>query len=247
MATVSENLQAIIDIKSDIKTAIESKGVDMSNTTFGNYANKIGEISSGVANIDVGAYGLRFAFSTFTEVPDIFSFNNITDMEWMFGSCENLTSVPFFDTSLVEDFSSSFRSTKNLTTIPPYNTSNADDMTYMFYYSNIVTIPELDCGKCDAISNGFYGCNYLTNVGGFTNFGERQSVEQYQTDINLWFANSNLLTYESCMNIINKVYDMTSFEYRKTASIKFHSTPYSLLSPEDIAIATNKGWTVESA
>lgn len=246
MATIAENLQAIIDIKDDIKTAIENKGVVVGDATFSEYASKIGEIISGVSKIDVGAYGLRFAYSTFIEVPDIFSFNNITDMRWMFGGNTNLTSVPFFDTSLVEDFSNSFRNT-NLTTIPPYNTSNAKNMTYIFYYSNIVTIPELDCSKCDTISNGFNSCDYLTNVGGFTNFGERQSVEQYQTDISLWFPDSNLLTYESCTNIINKVYDMTSFDYRKTATIKFHSTPYSLLSPEDIAIATNKGWTVESA
>lgn len=47
MATIAENLQTIINIKADIKTAIENKGVDMSNTPFTEYSTKIDEISSG--------------------------------------------------------------------------------------------------------------------------------------------------------------------------------------------------------
>ena len=47
MATIAEKLQTIIDIKTDIKTAIENKGVDMSNTPFTEYSTKIDEITSG--------------------------------------------------------------------------------------------------------------------------------------------------------------------------------------------------------
>ena len=46
MATIAENLQTIQNIKQDIKTAIENKGVDMTNTPFTEYSTKIDEISS---------------------------------------------------------------------------------------------------------------------------------------------------------------------------------------------------------
>lgn len=248
MATVAENLQTILDIKSDIKDAIVAKGVSVADSdSFGSYADKIGEISGGHTSIDVGALGLKFAYSSFEQVPDIFSFDNISDMRWMFGFCEELTSVPLFDTSKVEDFSNAFRSTK-LTTIPLFDTSNVINMEYLFYYNTTIeSIPQLDAGNCKTISNAFYNCKNLTNVGGFNNFGKYESTATYQNDKSLWFPSSDKLTYESCMNIFYNVYDMTSFDYRKTASIKLHSTPYSLLTDDDIAIATNKGWIVESA
>lgn len=47
MSTIAENLQVIYDIKENIKTAIESKGVGVGDTPFTNYADKIGEITVG--------------------------------------------------------------------------------------------------------------------------------------------------------------------------------------------------------
>lgn len=47
MSTIAENLQVIYDIKENIKTAIESKGVGVGDVPFTNYADKIGEITVG--------------------------------------------------------------------------------------------------------------------------------------------------------------------------------------------------------
>lgn len=46
MPTLIENLYSIDAIKSDIKDAIEAKGVSMSGVSFGSYADKIGEITT---------------------------------------------------------------------------------------------------------------------------------------------------------------------------------------------------------
>ena len=46
--TTVEKLNYLISIKSDIKSAIENKGVDMTGISFLGYASKIGEIASGV-------------------------------------------------------------------------------------------------------------------------------------------------------------------------------------------------------
>ena len=46
---------------------------------------------------------------------------------------------------------------------------------------------------------------------------------------------------------INKVYDMSlNTENTYTPKIRFHATPYALLSADDIAIATAKGWAVQA-
>ena len=49
MATIAENLQTIIDIKTDIKTAIENKGVTVGDASFSEYAGKIDNIEGGNA------------------------------------------------------------------------------------------------------------------------------------------------------------------------------------------------------
>ena len=47
MSQLIDNLNLIVSIKSNIKSAIENKGVDMTGVSFGSYADKIGEISGG--------------------------------------------------------------------------------------------------------------------------------------------------------------------------------------------------------
>ena len=47
MSQLIDNLNTIVSIKSDIKSAIENKGVDMTGVSFPGYASKIGEISGG--------------------------------------------------------------------------------------------------------------------------------------------------------------------------------------------------------
>ena len=47
MSQLIDNLNIIESVKTDIKTAIENKGVDMTGVSFPGYASKIGEISGG--------------------------------------------------------------------------------------------------------------------------------------------------------------------------------------------------------
>ena len=47
MSQLIDNLNIIESVKTDIKTAIEAKGVDMTGVSFPGYASKIGEISGG--------------------------------------------------------------------------------------------------------------------------------------------------------------------------------------------------------
>ena len=47
MSQLTNNLNSILSIKADIKSAIEAKGVDMTGVSFPGYASKIGEIQGG--------------------------------------------------------------------------------------------------------------------------------------------------------------------------------------------------------
>ena len=47
MSQLIDNLNKIESVKTDIKSAIENKGVDMTGVSFPGYASKIGEISGG--------------------------------------------------------------------------------------------------------------------------------------------------------------------------------------------------------
>ena len=53
---ISDKLQDLIDIKQDIKVAIENKGGDLTGVAFDGYAGKIDEIPTGGAG---GGYDLK--------------------------------------------------------------------------------------------------------------------------------------------------------------------------------------------
>lgn len=218
MATIADNLQTIIDIKADIKTAIENKGVTVGDASFSEYAGKIDNIEgSGSPSVDVGALGLKFANSTFTEVPSVFDFSNVTDLSYMFSTCSNLTSVPKINTSNITDMSAMFPYCYRLTSIPEFNASNV---------------------KYNGIGSTFKSCESLTDVGGFTNLGMAFSGP---SSVYVQFDDCPL-THLSALNIINNVYNLNNnLNYYGIAKISFSGVT---LSEDDIAIATNKAWTI---
>ena len=195
MATIAENLQTIIDIKDDIKTAIENKGVTVGDASFSEYAGKIDSIESGSTSVNVGALKLKFGNSTFREVPDVFDFSNLRSGNCynLFKDCTNLTSVPLFDTSLISDVDNMFNGCTNLTTLPLYDFSNVSSLEYTFYecksltsvslfdMSNVTdamfaffgctslqTIPQFDLSKLSYAQSMFSGCTSLTTIPAFT-------------------------------------------------------------------------------
>lgn len=102
MSTILSNIDDIKRVKEDIKVAIEEKGVDMTNTPFSGYAAKISEITGGGETvINVAEYGIKFANSKLTEIPEIFDFSNVTDYSYMFTNCKNLTGSPIGDSIVV--------------------------------------------------------------------------------------------------------------------------------------------------
>ena len=71
--TTVEKLNYLISIKSDIKTAIENKGVDMTGVSFLGYAGKIGEIVSGVGYTDRDVIEGRYQYNISNSASFVYS------------------------------------------------------------------------------------------------------------------------------------------------------------------------------
>lgn len=270
---ITDGRNQIIEEQSDAN--ITASDVIEGKIGYGANNEKIVGTLEAITSIDVAASGIKFAYSTFSEIPSYYDFSNVTDMSYMFSQCSRLTSVPLFDTSNVTNMQNMFYYCNGLTTVPQFDTSNVTNMSSMFNYCRSLTsVPEFDTSNVGTIQNmfsncsnlttvpefdlsgmygGVYSCtqifgtsNYVIDFGGFKDLGKAyQNSNNSYRDVLL--QSQSKLSYQSCMNVINKVYDLTlKPDYTYTPKIRFHATPYALLSADDIAIATAKGWTVQA-
>ena len=163
-----------------------------------------------------------------------FDTSNVESMSIMFSSCRNLTSLDLssFNTSKVTDMSLMFLGNWNLTSLDlsSFNTSNVVDMHYMFSYDSelIDLYMNFDVRLNKNFTDIFSGCNKLTNV-----------VGKFEGTKDNLYLSSCPLTAQSAMVFINGLATVTE---QRTLSLS--ATTYDSLTPEQIAIATSKGWTV---
>ena len=185
---------------------------------------------------------LNLAYTTITEVPEWVDWTGIKDMANMFRSCINLTTISLIDTSSVTNMDSMFHSCSSLTSIPQLDTSNVTDMSYMFYGCNkIVSIPPLNAGKVTTITNFFSYSNVTT----LTDFGGLIGLKVKWND-NYCLSKVPNLTYESCINVLNGLYDFTGNGETPTSSqgiLKVHANFLTTVG-DDINIGIQKGWII---
>ena len=188
--------------------------------------------------------------------------SNAIATDYMFHECTNLYSVPLFDTSNVRTMKHMFYNSR-IGTLPAFDTSNVVNMSNFMYYSSRLTtisaidtssvtdmsnafgycsslnnVPMLDMTHCVNIAQVFNQCSSLTEFGGFKNLGARHGLSGTNN-----FCTNCDFTHDSLMNIINNLYDRASAGY-SVLTLKLNSYNTSKLSAEEIAIATNKGWTI---
>lgn len=188
---------------------------------------------------------------------------NVLYMNDMFRDCTSLETVPQFDTISVREMGSMFYNCSNLKEIPRFNTRSVRSISYMFYgCTKLTTIPELDCSNIGRDLNydsdaqksfgpfGAINLNLITNIEGFTNLKQSWTTQ--------FLSKTPNVTVVSMMNIINKLYDWSqgpsdgryTFEdgeivaYGTDHTLDFGFSNIQKLTSEQIAIATNKGWTL---
>ena len=221
-----------------------------------------------IPKINVKKAGLKFAYSSFTEVPEWADFNGVTNMEYMFESCSNLQKIPQIDTSNVTSMFSMLSNCYKLQTIPLLNTSKVTDMNSMFVNcSNLQTIPQLDTSNVTSMNSMFSNCGSLVSLpafnarslkmpsyAGFFGYDEMSKLTDFGGFLNLKSSltnNNNLkkspnLTYESCINVLNGLYDFTGNGETPNGNqgqLKVHQNFLDKVGNE-ISIGTNKGWSI---
>lgn len=176
--------------------------------------------------------------------------SKVTDMDYMFNNCQKLSEIKgieSWDTSKVTRMDYMFYSCQNLTSldVSGWDTSKVTDMNYMFSYCK--KLSTLSTIKADNLKISSYGSPFgandntiLSSWGGFINLKNSWNGT-YCVD------KLTALSHQSLVNIINGLYDFVGNGVTPTSSqgiIKFGSTHLARLTEEEIAIATNKGWTL---
>ena len=97
----------------------------------------------------------------------------------------------------------------------------------------------------------FNYCTNLTNLGGVKDLGKsytRKTSNNYYYKLDLSYCEK--LTHESLISVINSLYDLNLTYDVANGGILYSqqlvlgSTNLAKLTAEEIAVATNKGWTV---
>ena len=160
--------------------------------------------------------------------------SNVTLMNNMFYSCSNLTrlDVSGFDTSKVTNMYSIFSNCSKLTSldVSGWDTSKVIDMSSMFHSCSELTSLDLsgwDTSEVTNMSRMFYNCNNLKSLDAMMNVTVSLSLSGTKLDTS------------SLLDVINNLATVTT-----TKTLTLGTTLLAKLTAEQIAVATNKGWTV---
>ena len=197
--------------------------------------------------LEIDGDSCRFMFANYPleEIPQIDT-SNVTDMLHMFYNCRNIKEIPVLNTANVTFMSFMFSGCSNLIKIPTLNTINVKIFEDTFRNcSKLTTVPLLKANSVNYIYGAFTYCYELTTIGGLENLGQAYEITQnansQRYQLNLSY--STKLTHESLMNVINNLYDIKAKGCKAQQRV-LGSTSIAKLTAEEIAIATDKGFSV---
>ena len=163
------------------------------------------------------------------------SLPNVTDMGYCFQFCDSLTSITLpSNLSKVKNMYGCFSYCESLSSITLPDLPNITEMYNCFGYCTSLTSLTLpDLPKVTNMYSCFNYCALLQNL-------VIGSINPNITTLTNWgISTCTRLTVESLVNIMNSLPTITN-----TRTCTIGRTNLSKLSPEQLAIATNKGWTI---
>ena len=179
-------------------------------------------------------------------VVPLYDTSNVMNMSSMFKYCSALTTIPQLDTSKVTHMSQMFNGCSSLTTIPQLDTSKVTNMGQMFIYcSALTTIPQFDVSSLTNMYLTFSGCTSL-QFALIKNIGKSTLTTYDFSGATVWGENSDEIpdARQSLIDsLITYSYDRAS-NGMETATIKLSATTKALLTEEEIAQITNKGFSL---
>ena len=223
-------------------TSLDVSGFDTSNVTnmgdMFQYCTKLTSIE-GIGEWDTSE--VKDMANMFRDCRGLMSLDlsgwdtsEVKDMSYMFRSCINLTSLDLsgWKTYNVTDMNNMFIACSNLINldVSGFDTSKVTNMSYMFQNCNGLTSLDLsgwDTGKVTNMSNMFSGCSGLTSLDSMMNISTSLSLSD------------TILDVSSLLDVIDNLATLTS-----TKTLTLGTVLLAKLTAEQIAVATNKGWTV---
>ena len=249
--SISSELNTLKTNISSAYTMIQNKGGTVpTNKNTQNLSSAINTIQTGGSTDEYfGSIAAKSSNDTtllyyMIKIPDLAGTPG--SLQELFSNAQNVTEIGNIDTSKVSSFSKTFFNCRALNSVKQYNTSFAKLFSQCWYncYA-LTTIPELNFNNANNISQLLYKCSALKNLGGFLNLGQNYATTQavnYPT-YTLDLTASTQLTHDSLINVINKLYDIAT-KGCNAQKLQLGTTNTAKLTAEEIAIATNKGWTV---
>lgn len=154
--------------------------------------------------------------------------SNCSSAMLTFYQCSSLLSVDDLDLSNITSAESMFNGCLALTNVGNLITPKCEVMKNMFYRcNNLQTIESLDCTAVTNFTDIFNDCTKLTNI----------HLMNIKTDLTI---PSDLLTHDCLVNLINELVDVG-----EVRTLTIGTTNIAKLTAEEIAVATNKNWTLE--
>lgn len=229
----------------EIQEIVADEGYDALNKVVVNAQTGVDIYDYFEKNIENATGASRPLNAYIKKVPSIDT-SKTTNFSYFFNQCYSITEIPLIDTSNGTNLSNMFTNCKSLVRIPELDTYNMEKADQMFSdCGKLTTIPLLKASKTKSILYAFSYCSSLTNFGGLENIGEAYSTTQnanyvyYQVELSY----SSRLTHESLLNVINNLYDIKT-KGCNTQKLVLGTSNLAKLTAEEIAIATEKGWTV---
>ena len=219
------NIQTnLLAAKTAIAQSISNKGVECSaDDKLSSFAEKIDSITTGstggTGDKIMLTNGTKFAYSTAFD-PTLYDVSNITDMSEMFYRCSGLTGEL--------DVSS-------------WDVSNVTNMGSMFSFCLGLTSLDLSTWNLGnvyiALGGMFNNCTSLANL-------QLNDLGHHQSCTSLDLSTCSALTKDSILFLFNNAFDRATAGYTSAFTIKLNAATKALLTEDEIAIATNKGFTV---
>lgn len=234
--------------------------LDLSHLNFDNVTKADGmfqSCSASVLNLGNNTFPNNTSFSNMlngTKIEQLFNFDygKATTLNQYLYSCSKLQGEINIDAPLCSNFNGTFRVCSLITKIKVSTqvTKNLN-LSYMCY--GCTSLKTLDLSEIDmqgvtgvasyGMVSMFYNCKELENLIFGTNcgMGFSSSLSANFNYATIDLKESSKLTKASVLDLFNKVADITG---KKTQKIILHADVKAQLTDEEIAIATNKGWTV---
>lgn len=166
-----------------------------------------------VTKIDVAAEGIKFAFSTFEEVPEIFDFSNVTDLSYIFDSCKELNSLPpNLAFSKVTKIEAAFRGTTSLNDEVNIEPLDVPSLEGIFQRSNISKILNLSVQSAYTAFNAFESSK-LTEIGNIDLPDIVTATYAFSNIPIVHFPKINIPKIANCSFIFYNNQSMQSLEY----------------------------------